>query len=311
MNDGVGRFVSGRSRGQEGMVLLVTLAAMAFLVPLVYAGVESQRFHLRQVQQELNLELARRNAESLLGLVVQVLVLDGLQNSATDHLNEMWAMPISLPDNEDGTAEAVVIDTTRYWNMSGLKKQDGQINTDLRMVLTHLLEREEIPNRLLENLIEWLKPVDGAVGQNTQASAVLVAQQAVEPIQAVEQLVQVQGWDKKSVQKIKPFFTVDEECKTGRLNVNTADIKTLELLTPDLNWQPVVERRQKVPFTQVAELATVGVTVTPAMANLLGVNSGCFMVRIRSQVNTVAGTLNVWMLRNGKQVTITKMRWNG
>ena len=118
------------------MVLLVVLAAMALLIPLVYAGVEAQRFHLRRVQQELNLEIAHRHAQSLLGLVVQILIKDGVQTAATPHMNPIWADPIVLPGNEDGVAEALVEDTSRRWDLNALKKPDGQIDTALRTVLT-------------------------------------------------------------------------------------------------------------------------------------------------------------------------------
>lgn len=282
---------------QEGMVLLVTLSAMAFLVPLVYAGVESQRFHLRQVQQELNLEIAHRQAESLLALVVRILAMDGVQNSMTDHLNELWAMPIPLPDNEEGTTEAVVEDTARRINLNALRKSDGQLNPDMHQLLLHLFAKEEISSRLLANLIDWLNPLDPAQGNK--------------PLHAMEELLQVPDWDLKTLQKLQPYLTVDEQCRNSQLNLNTADIKTLELLDPNQNWQQVVKMRKESPITQVADLAKAGVTLSPGMTNLVTINSSCFVINIRARVNTVAGTLTAWMVRNTSQVTITKMRWKG
>ncbi|MBF0440082.1 MAG: general secretion pathway protein GspK [Magnetococcales bacterium] len=276
--------------------MLVTLAAMAFLVPLIYAGVESQRFHIRQVQQEINLEIAHRHAESMLSMVMLTLARDSLQNSATDHLNEPWASPLVLPNNEDGTTEALIEDTSRRWNLNALKKTDGQINGELRTVLNALFQREEVSGRLLESLLERLA---------------VTTTHNNEPLHALEEILQLPEWTTKPLQTLQPYITVDDECRTGRLNINTAAIKTLEPLAPNLNWRSVEERRKQTPFAQVADLASAGVTLPLEAVNLLTVNSTCFVAQIRSQVQTVAGTLTAWLVRNGMQITITKTRWNG
>ncbi len=296
--------------GQDGMVLLVTLSAIAFLVPLVYAGVESQRFHLRQVQQELNLETAHRHATSLLALVVRILTMDAIQHPQTDHLNEPWANPIPLPGQEDGATEAMVEDTARRFNLNTLIKPDGSINHELYLLLTRLFEQEEISIRLLDNLVEWLNPIDMASGlKKTQTTS--TPGFVGEPLYAMEQLLQIPDWDHESLNKIARYVTVDATCRTSLLNINTADTKTLALLGPNQNWQQLIESRVEIPIAQVGEVANHGIVLPPGISTLLSVNATCFIARIRSRVDSVAGTLTVWMIRNATKVTITQMRWNG
>ncbi|MBF0270986.1 MAG: general secretion pathway protein GspK [Magnetococcales bacterium] len=295
-----------RAKGQEGMVLLVTLSAIALLVPLVYAGMESQRFHLRQVQRELELEMAHRHAESLLSLVVAVVKMDGVQGGVIDHLNEPWAMPITLPDNPDGTAEALVEDTSRRWNLNALRKEDGQLNGELRLVLRRLAAREGLSGSMLERVVEWLVPTDQMARPETGGTPL-----APEPLHALEELLKLPDWNAEAVRKLAPFITVDDTCRNSRLNLNTATLQTLEPLVPEANWQQVVERRTHTPIAQVTDLAGAGVALSPDQGQLLTVGSSCFVAHIRSRVQGSAAMLTAWLVRNGTRVTITKTSWDG
>ncbi|MBF0135332.1 MAG: general secretion pathway protein GspK [Magnetococcus sp. DMHC-1] len=302
---------SMKSSSQAGMVLLVTLAAMALLIPLVYTGMESQRFHLRQVQQELDLEIAHRRAESMLDKVMQILVKDGSQDRAVDHLNEEWAKSISLTGTENDTVEALLEDTARRWNLNAVKKPNGQINTELRTVLTRLFEREGISLELLESLTERLGPIDLTTEEQKPPTGNSPPMIAKPPLQAMEELLQIKGWNTVVLQKLQQFVTVNENCTNSRLNINTASSKTLEPLAPDQNWQHVEEIRKATPIMQLTNLGAVGVILAPEMASLLTVTSHCHVAHIRSRVNSSHGILTVWMVRNRTQVTITKTRWNG
>ncbi|MBF0341039.1 MAG: general secretion pathway protein GspK, partial [Magnetococcales bacterium] len=216
-----------RFRGQEGMVLLVTLSAIALLVPLVYSGMESQRFHLRQVQRELELEIAHRHAESLLTFVMAMLAMDGMQAGGIDHLNEMWAMPIALPDNPDGETEALLEDTSRRWNLNALRKEDAHLNMELRQVLLRLATREGLSPSLVDRIVERLLPMSAQTSDGSPGSA---PAPNTEPLHAMEELLQLPDWNGEAVRKLAPYVIVDDTCRFGRLNPNTADPKTLEPL---------------------------------------------------------------------------------
>ncbi|MEO5347000.1 MAG: type II secretion system protein GspK [Magnetococcus sp. YQC-9] len=289
---------------ERGMVLLVTLAAIALLVPLVYAGMESQRFQMRQVQRELELEVAHRHAESLLTRVLAVLTIDGMQGGMVDHLLELWAVPISLPENPDGEAEALIEDGARRWNLNALRKEDGHLNLELRTVLTRLASREGLSGHLVERLVERLVPIGAAGGGGASALA-------AEPLHALEELLNLPDWNREALDKFAPFVTVDDTCKNSRLNLNTADVRVLEPLAPEFNWQQVVEGRMKTPLNQVGELTALGVTLPNEMVNLVTTGASCYTARIRSRVGESAALLTAALVRTGPKVTIIRMGWDG
>ncbi|MBF0295203.1 MAG: general secretion pathway protein GspK [Magnetococcales bacterium] len=269
---------------ERGMVLLVTLAALAMLIPLVYAGVDAQRFHARQVQRELDLIIARRNAESLLARVARLLIEDAAQ-TRLDHPGEPWATPIAWSDRDGEAAEAVTQDLERFWNLNGLRLADGQIDDTLRGVLVRLWQREGVPVDLLEGLLK-----------------------APLPLRALEQ---VPGWDRVTVRKMRAHLLAEAECPSRRLNLNTAALATLALLNPEREWQGVIRMREREPFAQVADLSKAGVTLAPQESQLLGVNSACFAVTIRSRAFGATGTLTALLVRDASRMTIRKVRWNG
>ncbi|MBF0262339.1 MAG: general secretion pathway protein GspK [Magnetococcales bacterium] len=291
--------------GERGMVLLVTLAAIAFLVPLVYAGLESQRFQMRQVQRELELEMAHRHAQSLLTWVVAILAIDGMQGGMVDHPREPWAMPITLPDNPDGEAEAMVEDGGRRWNLNALRKEDGHLNLELRVILTRLASREGISTHLIERLVERLVPLDTAPGGGSAPGM------APEPLHDLEELLLLPDWNREALGKLAPFVSVDEACKNSRLNLNTASLKVLEPLAPEMNWRGVVEQRMKTPISQVNDLAAMGVTIPTEMLNLVTTGASCFSARIRSRVGGSAALLNAHLTRTGPKVTVSRVGWDG
>ncbi|MBF0179542.1 MAG: general secretion pathway protein GspK [Magnetococcales bacterium] len=271
-------------RGERGMVLLVTLAVLALLIPLVYAGVEAQRFHARQVQRELDLIAARRNAESLLARIVRLLIEDGAQ-TRSDHLGEPWAMPVAMsgPDGEE--AAGVTNDLERFWNLNGVRLADGQIDDALRGVLVRLWQREGLAADALEGVLK-----------------------APLPLRALER---IPGWDPTTDRKARAHLLAEAECPSRRLNINTAALATLEPVNPERDWTAVVRMREREPFGQVADLSKAGVTLAPQESQLLGVNSACFAVTIRSRAHGATGALTALLVRDGGRMTIRKVRWNG
>jgi len=294
------------------MVLLATLSAMTLLIPLVYSGMESQRFHLRQVRQELQLEVAHRRAESLLDRVVELLVKDGEKNGATDHLNEEWSQPVFFSGGDDETVSARVEDGNRRWNLNTLRNRDGTINHELHRILTRLFAREGLSLELLDRLTDRSPQWDGMMAEEKPPAGTPSPSSAIwQPFHAMEQLLRLPGWNADAVRTLEPFLTARNGCGHDRLNVNTASMKTLELLAPDQNWQRVEAYRKGAPLAQVTQLEGLGIVLAPGMTKLLATNSVCFVAHIHSRVDAVAANLTVWMVRNRSRVTITRMRWDG
>ncbi|MBF0426031.1 MAG: general secretion pathway protein GspK [Magnetococcales bacterium] len=297
---------------QAGMALLVTLLALALLLPLVYAGVEAQRFHLRRVQQELDLETAHRHAESALTLLMPTLTGEASQGTLFGRPPDASTIPVTLPNAGDGTITATLEDDAGRWNLNALRQPDGRMHPALHAVLARLFAREGAASTLLEQLEARLGVSDGkgdAAGGDRARDPLSAT--VGQPLHAMEELLMIPGWNADLLQRLRPFVTVDDLCHQSRLNINSAAIATLEILDPGQNWQAVATLRQAAPIVTLTALTDAGITLDPDLAALLTVDTGCGSVRVRAHVGDVTGILTARLVRNRARVTIVQTRWDG
>ena len=153
----------GANARQCGMVLLVVLATMAVLVPLIFHGIEQQRFQITRIQNELDLQSAYRQSESTLSKVIQALSYDGLANEF-DHLGEVWALPFAIEQPDATLVVAQIEDGARYWNVNDLIDSHGQVDLARRDSLARLLREQGLEDKLLDSLIDWLDNDDLPTG---------------------------------------------------------------------------------------------------------------------------------------------------
>ena len=306
------------------MALLVVLSAIAFLLPLIFSGLEMGRFHLRRVRNELYLQEARRYAESGLFQVISVLRQDGLTGGAVDHLGELWAVGIpALPfhsENESAIYPQLTIlveDSARYLNLNDLVRADGTVDTFLRNLLERLLRQKEWEPSLVDALVDWLDPDNGPTGFGGAENAWYQAEGLPYgpengSIQDLETLSLLRGWNTTILEHFRPFVrVVDSRCAATGLNVNTASEAVLKLLDGVLHVESLLELRQGKPITDLAVLATERVVLNQAVSPFLRVRSDCFEVNIYSEVGSVRGLLQAWLMRKGNKVELIRVVWHG
>ena len=309
---------------EKGMALLVVLMAIAFLLPLVFSGLEMGRFHLRRVQNELYLQEARRFAESGLSQAKEILRQDGLLGGAVDHLGDPWAMEIpalEIPSHleeslsQNRSLHVVVEDSARYVNVNDLVRADGSVDAILREVMERRLRESGLPDSLVEALIDWLDVDDipsglGGAERDWYQAEGRVYQPENGPMQSLDNLVLLRGWENVPLPLLRPILrAVDPRCGFSGINVNTASSEVLRLLEPGLLVESLLERRQEKPVTDVAQLVTGGIMINSTISSLLRVKSDCFEVQIRAQVGSVRALLRVWLYRVGGKVNVMRMVW--
>ena len=307
------------------MALLVVLSAIAFLLPLIFSGLEMGRFHLRRVRNELYLQEARRYAESGLSQVVATLQQDAAAGMVVDHLGEPWAVGMAAMEDpsrrenqatENRQLTIVVEDSARYLNLNDLV-HNGTVDAALRGVLERLLRQKGLNESLLEALIDWLDKDNGSTGFGGAENAWY--QTAGHPygpengpLQELQNLALLRGWSETAVELVRPVVrALDRRCSSSGVNINTASQEVLSLLDGVLHVEPLLEMRQEKAITDLAVLAAEGVFVNQAVSPLLRIKSDCFEVNIRSQVGAVSGLLQVWLLRTGGKVEVLRAVWSG
>ncbi len=301
--------------GERGMALLVVLSAIAFLLPLVYSGVEMGRFHQRRAENELALQEARRLAESVLSQVVAVLIEDAGDGAKVDHLGEKWAEGLPILFVDGGQLSVRVVDGTRTWNVNGLV-QGKTTNAALVKSFAELLRRLEIDDGLMMALIDWLDGDDearafGGAETDWYRSAGKPYGPTNGPFRELAELLLVRGWDRTLLRRIRPHVGTGAGCDGAGINVNTASAETLAPLDRSLDVTGLIEMRREAPFLNVAALSEAGLIEDEAIKPLLRFDSGCFEAVIRSRVGPVTGVLTVWLERKGKTVTVKRVWWSG
>ena len=318
------RAAHGCHQAQSGMVLLVVLSAIAFLIPLIFSGVEMGRFHLRRVGNELALQEARRYAESGLSQVIVLLQRDGAAGGPVDHLGDIWAVAIPALDqltaveNQPTNRQLTIVveDSARYLNLNYLVDK-RTVREEFQGVLTRFLQSKELQPLLLEALIDWLDDDHVSTGLGGAEHSWYQMEGRPygpenKPILAMENLVLLRGWSPQILQHIRSVArTVDPRCDQTGINVNTASQEVLELIS-GLEVDLLLELRQEKPFGSKKNLTDGGVIPSGTVSPLLQFKSDCFEARIRAQVGAVSGVLKVWLLRkNKKEVEVMHMVWSG
>ena len=301
-------------RNQAGMALLVVLSAIAFLLPLVYSGVEMGRFHQRRAENEIALQEARRLAESALPGVVAALAADGGLSQA-DHLGEAWAGGAALADPEAGGVSVTVEDAARYWNLNDLVR-DGKADPLVRELLARLLNHLEMDGGLLDALVDWMDADDEPTGLGGAESGWYPGDgrpyaPVNGPLGDLAELLMVRGWDRTALERIRPFVRTGGGCVGSGLNVNTAAPETLAILDREVDVARLVAQRAGEPFASVAAIKEAAVVADERVMPLLRVNSGCFLVRIRCRVGGISGVLDAWLRRDGQNVSVERVWWSG
>ena len=308
------------------MALLVVMSAIAFLLPLVFSGLEMGRFHLRRVQNALLRQEAQRYAESGVALVVALLQRDGVVAGAVDHLGEPWAAELSDADipawvqtqaRRDRQMAIRVEDSARYLNVNDLVGADGKVDDGLFRVMAQVLRHRGVALSLLESLVDWLDADDSVTGLGGAERAWYRMEGRVYgpengPMRTLDQLALIRGWTETAVAQVRSVFrSVDPRCRAVGVNINTVSADVLTLLDETLPVGRLVEARQEVPIADLAVLAGAGIVIDPAVLPLLKVKSDCFEARIQVQVGEVRGRLEVWLVRQGDQVDVIRTVWGG
>lgn len=294
---------------QRGMALLVVMSAIAFLLPLLFSGLEMGRFHLRRVQNERDLQEARRHAESGLSQVIGLLKSD--TGNTVDHLGEPWALMLPTKFFEGSDLTTVVEDSARYLNLNDLILENGTVYEPLRLVVVRLLRSHGLEESLMDSLIDWLDADDIPTGMGGAERGWYVADgRPFGPnngsLMSLEDLVSIRGWSWTIVEELRPFIRViTPQCRQTGININTASRGVLELLNEDWDVEQILERRIENPVSDPSTLTMGG------GSPLLRVKSDCFEVKIRARVAKVSGVLNTWMVRSAGKVTTIRYQWSG
>jgi general secretion pathway protein K len=305
-------------------VLVTILLVIAILFPLVLAFNSKVQINLLQAANHRDSIQASRMARSGVEGAMGILKSD---DTAYDTLRDAWAIDFPAFSVGDGVLEVKIADEEGKIAVNRLVGSKGdEVNEDLDQRLRTLIEQIGGKPEIVDALIDWidvneeLTGVTGGEGDAYRASGYQVKNG---PIDSVEELLLVRGFDKELLFQLKLSDYVSAiPDADGRININTAPpevlravlgTKTTSLATPltDGDIEDIVRYREEHEFKNVKDLEHVIKISTTQMGSitpLIKVNSSFFAVRSTFTVGKITKSVDALLKREGQTVKTVSWR---
>jgi general secretion pathway protein K len=272
-----------RERGLAAVtaILIVAVAASAATFML-----SQQSAMLDQTMMVASRAQADLYAQAGLDWARGVLAEDFRSAKDVDSLEEGWAQPIAALPVERAVVSGLIVDEQGKFNLNNLAANGQKSDNDV-LVFKRLLGTLGLPGELSDAVLDWVDFDSDLAGGGGAEDAYYLSlarpyRAANRPMEQVEELYRVRGFDAQTVAKLKPYVTA-LRARTP-VNANTASDVVLAAalgISRDKAAAIVAERRGH-PFKTRAELQTRALKEGVAsVGNDLDVKSAHFAVAIQ------------------------------
>lgn len=294
-------------KNERGMVLLIVLLVVALLVTITVEFAFSTLVDLRLAETYRDTTRATYLAKGGVRVGRIILQEDG---NGYDGLDETWAQGIENYPVADGTVSIRVEDLGGRLDLNRLVTAQGNIDPlfrDRYLLLLELLEADD-PETLTDALIDWLD----TDGDNEPAGAEDYYYRSQPepynckngPLDNLEELNLIKGYNRKLVQSLLPHVTVYGSAK---ININTASLEVLQSMAAEMDLNAteiIIDARNKQPFTTLTQLKEL-----PGMETMYGfiylyldVKSSRYRIESTSFVNDGRRTIRASIAKDGNRI---------
>jgi len=254
-------------RNDRGFALIITLIVTALLVAVVTE-------FIREVFVETTLRRSYRNGEQAV-LMADSGIMGGVRLLQTvlaaqpyTSLNDAWkAKPLHIED-ERGVLDVFIEEESGKLNLNVVAPPTGEYtDTYYARVFSRLLKRLKLPADLIDPLADWIDenedPHRNGAERNWYSRQRPPYAPRNGPLQTLEELRLVKGFDGKTFEALRPFVTVYSDipgAPAAPVNINTAPaevIATLDDALSDELVKRITDRRKTEPFKSPADLVKV------------------------------------------------------
>jgi general secretion pathway protein K len=286
---------------QRGVAVITALLIVAIAASAAALMLSQQSAMLDQTAMVSSRAQADAYAQAGLDWARGVLQQDGRTSPAQDSLDEGWAQPIPALPVERAVVSGRIVDEQGKFNLNNLVL--GRTPAD-DLIFRTLLGQLGLSTDLLFPVVDWLDsnqdPENGNSAENSYYLSLPRPYRAADmPMQQVEELYRVRGFDAAAVAKLRPYVTA-LPVHTA-INVNTASDVVLGALLNASPSQltPVLAERARSAFKTgeaFADFADKKLgTSTPRTA--VDVASSHFTVRIQVAQDDVQLALDALLQR--------------
>lgn len=296
---------------ERGVALVTALVVVALVTTLAASISFGQQLWLRQAQNQRDRAQALAVEQGAIEWAAIIVKRDG---GNADHLGEDWAQPLPPLPAEGGVVQGTIRDAQGRFNLNSLWRGNGQSTDDIT-VFERLLSALGLDTGLTQALIDWRDPDSLARPGGADDIEYLAGKPsyraANRPLESVEELRLIRGFDAEAVAKLRPYVTALRE--PTAINVNTAPAMVLSALLnlPLSEAERLVQARDAkkggLSNNQDLEKLLPQGAALPGQG-LFGFQTDYFDVRVASQFGRVTRRTEALLHRASNKVEI---RWKG
>jgi len=301
---------------ERGMVLLLVLVVVALLSALLSEFAFSTLVDLRLTETFRDSTRAAYLARG--GLTVGRMLLQQDRNDfdAPGVAEEIWSQEISNFPVAEGAVSIRILDLDGRLDLNRMVDAQGNPNVVLRGRFERLCELLglDTPEALSAALVDWLDADETSEDLGAESDFYQGLQPpypaANGPLNAIDELVRVRGFDAEAVRALAPFVTA---YGNDKLNVNSAPREVLlawdEEMTEELA-ETVITGRAEAPYRSTEQLRELlGVEAFSIInRNLdLAVTSLYYHIAARGEVNSGVRRLEAIVNKQGNRLLWQKV----
>lgn len=295
-------------KDERGFALVITLLISALLVALAVEFVDEVFVETSARQNFTDAQQASIMAGSGIDLAIKGLQLS-LAGRSYNSLADMWARPFQKED-ESGSLLVTIEDESGKLNLNSCWGDNGTAISPYSDFAGRLFKNAGLSLDLLDALADWRDTDDEphSAGGETPWYSTLKPPYAAKngKLETVDELRLVKGFDAGTVERLRRFVTVYDECTA--INLNTAPRELIaslaEEMTDDLAGN-IVDYRKTTPFKSVNDLGNVpGMTgrMVQSLQLYASVNGTAYRIHSTARVNGTTRTVEAVVRASGWQI---------
>ncbi len=275
------------STRQSGLALITAMLVVAIVAAIAAYLSLGQEVWIRQTQNLADRSEANKVADGALYLVLRVLDDDAKKNNPTDDLTQDWAQTIPPLPVENGSVLIKIDDAQAKFNLNSVWRNGAPSQPDIG-VLQRLLESLGLDPGLTDALLDWIDPDSQPRPNGAEDLYYLTLKPpyraANQPLQSVDELRLIRGFDAKTVDKLSPYVVALPQPTS--VNINTTNAMVLSALftaLPLQTAQGLIDQRDKnkQPFMSKSDLqARAG--QAPASDQIYDIKTSYFIADIQT-----------------------------
>ena len=256
---------------QRGVAIVMAMLIVALATSVAAYAAWQQNLWIRQ-SENLGAQaqaLAVSRAALYFGRLVLIEDLKNQNTAGNDHLDEAWAKYQLVTPVEGGSVSGKIEDQQGLFNVNNLGATDPNERALQLKWFTALLAALDLPTALAVALEDYVDADNqGPMEDLAYLGKPEPYRTANQPVQSVDELNRVEGFDEKVMAKLKPFITAIPEITPPAqgalaptipvtpLNVNTAPVVVLDAVFGTGNGAQIETLRKQTPFINFAQFET-------------------------------------------------------